>query len=320
MTVFQTSSLNDINDAIQAYNDLAARLTESQRALKREVLLLREELAEKNRQLARKNRLAILGEMAAGVAHEIRNPLGGIKLYAGLIRRESAQAATQPIPARETFPAAKIGKWAKRIEDATRDLSRIVGDILDFTRPLDPRMKKVFLSQVAEAALDLADPAPTAACDYRHREAFTAAGGGLIRVEWSISDEVPVAGDFQLLQRAFLNVILNAAAAMEASASPQGARVLMIRVSPARLGDLAAQQIAFEDTGPGIAESNVEKVFDPFFTTREAGTGLGLAQVSRIVAAHGGRIAAGNSVAGGAVFSLIFPVAGLAPAPAKETQ
>ncbi|MCD6405412.1 MAG: hypothetical protein J7M19_06265 [Planctomycetes bacterium] len=319
MTVFQTKSLDDISDAIQAYNDLAERLTESQRALKREVLLLREELAEKNRQLARKNRLAILGEMAAGVAHEIRNPLGGIELYAGLIQRESADAAPQAPPAQRPLPAAKIGKWARRIEDATRDLSRIVGDILDFTRPLEPRMKKVFLSQVAEAALDLADPAPAQnACDHQRREAFAAAGGRLIRVAWDVSDEVPVAGDFQLLQRAFLNVILNAAAAIRASASPQKAGTLTIRVSATRLEDLPAQRIAFEDTGPGIGAGDVEKVFDPFFTTREGGTGLGLAQVARIVAAHGGRITAGNTAAGGAVFSLTFPVAEAARAKEKH--
>ena len=89
MTATVTTNLQDLREVIDAYNGLAERLQGSQQILQREVARLRDELAEKNRQIARKNRLAILGEMAAGVAHEIRNPIGGIELYAGLIAREA---------------------------------------------------------------------------------------------------------------------------------------------------------------------------------------------------------------------------------------
>lgn len=274
MTVADTKGLEDLREIVESYNMLAERLTESQGALRAEVLELRKELALKNRQLARKNRLAVLGEMAAGVAHEIRNPLGGIELYAGLIRRESGGSP-------------KVIRWAERIHQATSDLSHIVGDILDFTRPVKPRFTRVSLLKVAEAAVEMASGA------------LEAAG---VRVHFDVEGESLLAADAGLLQRALLNVVLNAAEAMG-----DGGR-LRVRVVEDELAGRPARTIRLRDTGCGIPEADLARVFDPFFTCKSGGTGLGLAMVARIVEAHHGAVIAANNPGGGAVFSITIPV------------
>lgn len=283
MTVATEKRLQDLREVIDAYNGLAERLQGSHLALQREVARLREELAEKNRQLATKNRLEILGEMAAGLAHEVRNPLGSIELYAGLIARAAEYDG-------------KVLAWAHKIQTATKDLSRTVGEILDFTRPLRVRMKTVVIESVIDAALDLAS---------------SAMQGGGIAVDRGRAEATPaVAGDYNLLQRAFLNVILNAVDAM-----PSGGR-LAISVVPAACHGRSALKVSFADTGPGIAAEDLPRIFDPFFTRKEGGTGLGLAMTARIVAAHGGKLEAHNGPAGGAVFSFTLPVE---PAPREES-
>jgi signal transduction histidine kinase len=274
VTVATGGQLQDLREVIDAYNVLAERLQGSQQALQREVVRLREELAEKNRQIARKNRLEVLGEMAAGVAHEIRNPLGSIDLHAGLIAREASGDE-------------RVLVWARKIQRATRDLSHTVGEILDFTRPLRPRARSVVLDDIIASALDLASSSiQSANIAVRHLRA----------------DDLAVAGDFNLLQRAFLNVILNAVDAM-----PRGG-VLTVSVRRAFLDGAVAVSADFADTGPGVPPQALSKVFDPFFTTKDSGTGLGLAMTGRIVAAHRGRVSVANAPGGGAVFTFVLPV------------
>ncbi len=275
MTIAATEKLQDLREVIDAYNDLAERLQESQTSLQREVARLHEEIAEKNRQIARKNRLEVLGEMAAGVAHEIRNPLGGIDLYAGLIAREARKDE-------------KVRTWAHKIQFATRDLAGIVGEILDFTRPLRPCSKPVVLDDVVSAALDLAS------------SSIEKAGVSVNRL--CAKGAQPVPADFNLLQRAFLNVIINAAEATRPGDS------LTITVAPASLNSKPATSVSFADTGDGIPPEALQHVFDPFFTGKQGGTGLGLAMTSRIVAAHSGRLTAENSPTGGAIFTFVLPV------------
>jgi len=269
VTVTPSQGLDDLKDVMGAYNALADRLQASQQVLQREVARLNEELAEKNRQLARKNRLEALGEMAAGVAHEIRNPLGGIELYAGLIARE---AADNP----------KVAQWAAKIQAATRNLSQTVGEILDFTRPLKPQMRALALGEIIDSAIELAS---------------SAIEGKRIVVVREDKRGATVMADANLLQRGFLNVILNAADAM------QDGGTLTVRVAPTTLGGLDAWQVSFADNGKGIDPEDIGRIFDPFFTRKETGTGLGLAMTARIVGAHEGKLSASNAAGGGAVFT-----------------
>jgi len=275
VTVAAEGRLQDLREVFDACNDLAQRLEDSQAALQREVMRLNDELAEKNRQIARKNRLEILGEMAAGVAHEIRNPLGGIELYAGLIARE---ARSEP----------KVADWAHKIQKATRDLSRIVGEILDFTRPIRPQMKPVFVDEAVTAALDLA--------------ASRIESAGISVKRLSCGPAPSIRADFNLLQRAFLNVVLNAVEAMP------GGGCLTVSVRPASLSGRDAFSVSFADTGVGIPPEDLAKVFDPFFTSKDGGTGLGLAMTARIVSAHQGRLIAANGEPCGAVLTFLLPV------------
>lgn len=276
MTVAPAKGHEDLKDVINAYNELAERLQSSQRALQKEVARLREQLAEKNRQLATKNRLEVLGEMAAGVAHEIRNPLGGIELYAGLIAREASGDD-------------KVMKYTGKIQSATRHMSKTVGEILDFTRPIRPQMKTIPLAEIISASIDLASSA-------------------LQKSAVELSLDVPATsaalkGDFNILQRAFLNVILNATDVMS------GGGTLGISAAKDSIGSHPAWRLSFADSGPGIDAGDISKVFDPFFTRKEGGTGLGLAMVGRIVEAHGGRVSAGNREGSGAVFTFVLPAA-----------
>ncbi|MDR1520698.1 MAG: PAS domain-containing protein, partial [Planctomycetota bacterium] len=203
----------------------------------------------------RQDRLAALGEMAAGVAHEIRNPLGGIELYASSLRRKFPESSSE---------YATCGK----IIGAAASLNRIVSDMLTFTRNRPPKFRKAQPSQVLRSALDMAA---------RELEAR----GVEARLDIPKPERARMLDPDQLA-RAALNIILNAAQAMERG----GVISIGLADAPERQGF----SICFADQGPGIPDEIKPKIFDPFFTLRQDGTGLGLAIVHRIVQDHGGVI------------------------------
>jgi two-component system sensor histidine kinase HydH len=257
---------------IDAYNGVTERLKLSHEQLSAEVSRLREELSRKNRQLRRRERLAALGELAAGVAHEIRNPLGGISVFASLLRRD---LAGQPAPLRLV---EKISMGIARLE-------RIVTDILEFGRPAEPVAEPVSLMDLLSEVKELAAGKRSTA---------------------DIETDVPPAlrdcvmlTDAAMLQRALLNLVLNGLEAGE----PSGA-VVRIRVTQPSDGRIA---IEISDNGPGIAPELLDRIFNPFFTTKQTGTGLGLAIVHQTVETLGGSIVAFNRPEGGAAFVLTLP-------------
>ncbi len=216
------------------------------------------EIRELEERANRQDRLAALGEMAAGVAHEIRNPLGGIELYASNLRRKFAADSPEH---------ATCGK----IIAAATSLNRIVTDMLTFTRARPPQFRKAHLGQVLRSALDMAA-----------RELEMRKIGARLEME---AEDRPRTLDPDQLVQAALNVILNAAQAMDKG----GEITITVREQPRSGGgeDLA---ICFADQGSGIPDSAKEKIFNPFFTLRKDGTGLGLAIVHKIVQDHGGSI------------------------------
>lgn len=222
----------------------------------------------------RKDRLAALGEMAAGVAHEIRNPLGGIELLASSLRR------------RFDAGSHEYGIADKIIAAATA-LNRIVTDMLTFTRSREPVRKPVQPGQIIHAALDMA--------------AKTLQERGIV-VDVRHAAEMPVLLDRDLLVQAGLNVILNAAQVME----PGGVLVVSTWFVVDRESRVLCME--FEDGGPGIPDLSRDKLFDPFFTTRKEGTGLGLSIVLKIVQDHGGTISVENRPPRGAAFTFRIPV------------
>ncbi len=217
------------------------------------------ELAEKDRKLSQKTRLEMLGYMAANLAHEIRNPLGGIQLYASMLARD-LQGDDQKV------------QTVERILKAVSGLDNLVEDMLTFGNDVEPRRVPSRMTQMIDGAIELAE---TAILEKK------------IEVKREFKEE-EVSVDPGMMQRAFLNLILNSIQAM------QHGGTLTLE------GDAA--ELRFRDTGPGIPVDMIEKLFTPFVTSKTKGTGLGLAIARKNVELHGGTIEAANLPEGGAVF------------------
>ncbi len=261
---------SDLRQIIDAYNQVTDRLQRSHELLTAEVQRLQSQLASANAALQRSKRLAALGEMAAGIAHEVRNPLASIALYARMLQQDLSDRP----------PQADI---AGRISSAVRGLDAIVNDVLTFSREMRLRLIDASVLPALERAAEAVKPL------------IDAAG---IRIVIDAPESLCFGHDVELIHQALVNLVRNAAQAMEAGG------ILTL----AATADASAVQITVKDTGPGISEVDVDRIFNPFFTTRATGTGLGLPIVHRIVDAHGGSIAVHNDSAdGGAVFTLTFP-------------
>jgi signal transduction histidine kinase len=264
--------IDELGRIIIAYSEVTEKLQQSHDQLTETVLSLRTELSEKNRLLERKNRLAALGEMAAGLAHEIRNPLGGIHLYASLLAQDVAGKKDSL-------------RLVQKISGGVRRLEALVGQVLQFSREIHVSLEAIDLAEVVDQAVELA-----------------AGKTAERRVTCHVAGPRPlnVTADPLLLGQALLNLLLNAA-----EAAPQGGTV-RVRFSPPAPDGSDVKQFHLEvcDDGPGIPPHVLDKIFNPFFTTKDTGTGLGLAIVHRVVEAHDGTILATNADCGGARFEI----------------
>jgi signal transduction histidine kinase len=269
--VVTTQRIEELGRIIMAYSEVTDRLQQSHDQLQQTVEMLRGELSEKNRLLERRNRLAALGEMAAGMAHEIRNPLGGIQLYASLLAKDVADRADS------LQLVTKISAGVKRLEG-------LVSQVLGFSREITANVAETDLAEVIAEAVELSHSAMLT------RELNCAFDGPA---------SLPVTIDATLIGQALLNLLLNAA-----DATPVGGSVFVAFGAPS--ADSGARQfhLVVRDSGPGIPAGILDKVFNPFFTTKDNGTGLGLAIVHRIVEAHEGTISVTNPPEGGARFEI----------------
>ena len=220
----------------------------------------------------RADRLKELGEMAAQVAHEIRNPLGGIKGFASLLKRDLADKP-------------ELQQMAAAIVEGTDNLNVLVNQVLQYARPLQPHFEVVDLIAWME--------------DLRyHVLADPAVQSQNIIIEVISSDaKLPLHLDVALFHSAMLNLLFNAIQAM-----PEGGTVTIRIENRAQL-----THISIADTGVGIPKENLAKIFSPFFTTKEEGTGLGLAEVQKVVQAHGGTVEVASQVGKGATFTISIP-------------
>ncbi|HET57896.1 MAG TPA: PAS domain-containing sensor histidine kinase [Deltaproteobacteria bacterium] len=221
-------------------------------------------------EIDRSRRLASVGRLAAGVAHEIRNPLSTIKGFATYFRDRCPDAP-------EDRRTAEV-----MIEEVDR-LNRVVGQLLDFSRPVSVRSSTVSIPALVRRSLDMIEG--------RAREHN-------IIVETSLpGDNLEIDVDSDGLNQALLNLYLNAVEAM-----PAGGR---LRVSASQ--DDGGVAITVADTGRGIDQENLSKIFDPYFTTKPSGTGLGLAIVHKIVEAHGGTMNVESETGRGTTVSFTIP-------------
>lgn len=279
---------HDLARLLEAFNDVTTRLTATHEALRAQVAQLQSELHEAREAVARSRHLAMVGELAAGIAHEVRNPLGSIGLYARMLREDLADRPAQQAT------AAKIAGAVVR-------LNAVVHDVLAFARPLKLRADELDPRELLATAL----------------EAARTDGPEWSGVSVSLPDPsrrlLAVHGDPSLLHQALVNVIRNAAQAMlPDDAPPAGQRRLELGCTRRRVRDddgraHAMVALSVRDTGPGFPAEVLPRVFQPFFTTRAAGTGLGLAIVHRIMDAHAGRVAIANHPEGGAIVELLLP-------------
>ncbi|RJP30589.1 MAG: sensor histidine kinase [Phycisphaerales bacterium] len=260
----------ELAEMLRTFNSVTERMKRSHERLGLEVRRLRVELAEKNRELARRERLAALGRMAAGVAHEIRNPLAGIRLYASMLQQDLADRPAE-------FDT--VGK----IERAIAGLDRLVGDILLFAGHASACLSDVHVAELFDDVVELAAP---------RRLEF-----GARMVVDAPSRELTLRCDRNQVTRALLNLVLNAL-----DAGGDGGSVCVGVVH----GDRRLS-ITVDDSGPGVPAELVDQIFNPFFTTKDSGTGLGLAIVHRVAEAHGGAVRVGAAPNGGARFVLEFP-------------
>jgi signal transduction histidine kinase len=239
-----------------------------------------DELARTQAELVTHERLAALGELSAVIAHEVRNPLAIIFNSLGALRRVDRSHADA------SMLLDIVG------EEATR-LNRIVGELLDFVRPYTSHPSLVHLDFVVSGAVEAA---------------LRAEPEAKVRVRTDISvkhNEVYLDGT--MLQQALINLIVNAM-----QATPDG-RWVVVRATDEVLGDSVRLLCEVVDEGPGISGADLARVFQPFFTTKATGTGLGLALVRRMMAALGGTVDVASSPSGGAVFSLSLPLARTQP-------
>jgi signal transduction histidine kinase len=229
-------------------------------------------VVELEEQLRLKDTLARLGELTAGIAHEFRNGLATIHGYSRLMAPDALPPAYRP--------------YVEGIRQEAEALGQVVTNFLNFARPEKTSFAPVALGRLAQRAAD----------ELRH-ELPT---GTRLEVTGEFGE---IQGDEVLLRQMFGNLVRNAAEACE-SARIQPAIVIGGRVDPVR-GTL---RVTVADNGPGIPEADRERVFQPFFTTRSRGTGLGLSLVQKIVVTHNGRVIAAASPAGGASIEMTFPM------------
>lgn len=240
----------------------------------------KEEMLRARERLVRNEGLASLGELAAGVAHEINNPIGIIKTYADFLERVS----DADDPRREDYET--IRKEAERCES-------IVRRMLDFANPNVREMKRVSVDQVVEDVIAFA---------FHGKEEYEG-----VRVDFDVeATPPPVLADEGQLRQAFLNIIMNARQIL--AASEIAGALISVRVKR-RPGPRAPVSVTVRDNGPGIAPEDAEKAFEPFFTRRDGGTGLGLAITRRIIEAHGGDIEIWPAANGGTTVAISLPIA-----------
>ena len=225
-----------------------------------------------------RDRLAAVGEMAAAIAHEVKNPLAGIEVMAGLLRRKISDAPEAQAALTDIIKEAKMA-------------NAIVQEVLDFVRPIRLQMEHTSIGDAVQAAVQLAD---------------TQARRGVITVDVGVPQDLPlIQGDRHQLAQLFTNLLANAYEAMG------GRGHVVISAHPTWVDDgmdgREAVQVEVTDNGPGMPQEVADHVFDPFFTTKAKGSGLGLSIVRKIVDAHDGQIDLKTAPGSGTTIRVTLP-------------
>jgi len=235
-------------------------------------------IREMEEDLKRADRLAAIGTMAAGLAHEIRNPLASISGSIEILKEEMDGSGQSP----------------KLMDIVLREIGRLdslIADFLLFARPSSPQKNLVHLNKIITDLLQVINNNPECRPSINFFTKF--------------EEEIYLLGDEQQLKQAFWNLLINALQAM-----PHGGEIniTLRRVYSTDQNEPGQVEIIISDTGVGIAESDLDKIFNPFFTTKEQGTGLGLSIVHRIIEGHGGKITVQSKLNKGTIFRITLPI------------
>jgi hypothetical protein len=321
--IIEVSSKNEIGQLVVSFNRMSERLKENKTRLEDHLISLEttnKKLRQTQEELVRTEKLASIGRFAAGIAHEVGNPLGAILGYTGILQQEGLQAEESK-------------DYLKRIEKEIERINNIVRELLDFARPTRHEIKPLDVNQAIENTVSLLSYQK----NFKDMETLL-----------DLKRDLPmIQGDESQLSQVLMNVIINAVDAM-----PKGG-ILKIQTDESRvedsLGDLFPQiysprrksdpiesnysrlrkadslstlftkvsegehlvRIRVSDTGTGIRTEDLERIFDPFFTTKspDKGTGLGLSVSLRIIESMGGEIKVNSEVGTGTTVEIYFPVA-----------
>jgi signal transduction histidine kinase len=259
----------DLEAVLAAWHAATLRLERTHETLCGEVARLNSELEIKNRELARKNRLADLGQMASHVAHEVRNNLVPVSLYMSLLRR------------RLSDDSGSLDILAK-IEAGFIALDTTVNDLLSFTAHRNPQWQTFLVGDLVEEICDALGPQLDAQ---------------RIDVDIDVPPNTLLTADREMFRRAILNLVLNSIDAM-----PDGGELVITSYDGHK-----GFELEIADSGPGLSDEQKRRAFEPFYSTKQNGTGLGLAVVYHVAEAHGGTVTATNCPEGGAAFTIRIP-------------
>jgi len=248
------------------FGELAESINEMSISLKEQIL-----------KMQRTEQMVVVAELAAGLAHEIKNPLAGIKLSMHVLSEETG------LPEEDRLVLRRVIEEVNRLETLMRNF-------LNFAKPPKPLLTSLNVNELLNSTLTFY---------LRGKSAEEGSRDG-IRIEKELGPLPAATADATQLQHILLNLILNAVDAM-----PEGGT---LKIRTCREGDPGMIRIEISDTGKGFAEGDAEKIFQPFYTTKPKGTGLGLAISRQMIGRHGGSIQASNNPDGGATFRVLLPV------------
>ena len=230
-----------------------------------------------------RDRLAALGEMAAAIAHEVKNPLAGIEVMAGLLKRQLADSPDAQAILGDIIKEAKMA-------------NAIVLEVLDFVRPIRLQVERISIGDAIRDAVSMAE---------------SHVPRGNVQVSVECPEQLPsIQGDPHQLRQIFTNLLTNAFEALGGEGAVSVVAAPIAEDGPAGEAQGPMVQVEVTDNGPGMSSDVIDKIFSPFFTTKPQGSGLGLAIVRKIVDAHDGRIDVGAGDGGGTRFRVTLPVTG----------
>ncbi|MEW5819598.1 MAG: ATP-binding protein [Cyanobacteriota bacterium] len=289
--ISEDPDLKEVTDTLKTdrryderFTTIMTKLVGSLENRQRDLICANKELKELHEKALKNERLAAIGQVSSVIAHELRNPLGLIELYAKLLMTNCDNLEIEDEEKKEVL--ATIKGAAETIRNSTSNLERILSELLDYSKPLELRRHETDLKAFVGEVYNLVKPG------FEKKNID-------LKFKYNILSEVNVSFDKLRLHQALLNIVKNA---LEVSDPGQEVSINV----DCRSND-GTVYIKVTDSGPGIPSDNISKLFTPYFSTKKDGTGLGLAQAKKIMKAHNGNIEVLSSSEEGTTFALILP-------------